>query len=125
MCGIAGIFATKASAPVDISAKIGRMVQTIEHRGPDDQGVWIGSGIALGHARLSIIDLTAAGHQPMPNKEGSGGLAEGCVYARSLGFEEIMLDIAQHTALIRRLVLRAHAASTSHIHFSSEAVPTV
>jgi asparagine synthase (glutamine-hydrolysing) len=71
MCGIAGIFVTKASAPADISATIGRMVNTIEHRGPDDQGTWVGSGIALGHARLSIIDLTTAGHQPMPNEEGS------------------------------------------------------
>lgn len=43
----------------------------LEHRGPDDQGIWVGAGIALGHARLSIIDLTAAGHQPMPNEDGS------------------------------------------------------
>ncbi len=71
MCGIAGIFVTKASAPADISATIGRMVNSIEHRGPDDQGTWVGSGIALGHARLSIIDLTTAGHQPMPNEDGS------------------------------------------------------
>ena len=71
MCGIVGIFATKASAPADISVTIGRMVRMIEHRGPDGQGTWVGSGIALGHARLSIIDLTAAGQQPMPNEDGS------------------------------------------------------
>jgi asparagine synthase (glutamine-hydrolysing) len=71
MCGIAGIFATKAAVPVDMLATIGRMVQIIDHRGPDDQGVWVGPGIALGHARLSILDLTAAGHQPMPNGDGS------------------------------------------------------
>lgn len=71
MCGIAGIFATKESVPDKISATIGRMVGMIEHRGPDDQGIWVGNGIALGHARLSIIDLTTAGHQPMPNEDGS------------------------------------------------------
>lgn len=71
MCGIAGIFATKASAPADISSTIVRMVRMIEHRGPDGQGTWVGPGIALGHTRLSIIDLTAAGKQPMPNEDGS------------------------------------------------------
>ena len=69
MCGIAGIFATKTSAPVDLYSTVRRMVNTIEHRGPDDQGVWVDSGIALGHARLSIIDLTSAGHQPMSNED--------------------------------------------------------
>jgi asparagine synthase (glutamine-hydrolysing) len=43
------------------------MSATIAHRGPDDQGVWVdtGGGVALGHRRLSIIDLSPAGHQPM------------------------------------------------------------
>lgn len=71
MCGITGIFATNASAPADIPATIDRMVRVIGHRGPDGQGTWVGSGIALGHARLSIIDLTAAGRQPMSNGDGS------------------------------------------------------
>jgi asparagine synthase (glutamine-hydrolysing) len=71
MCGIAGVFVTKKSHPSsDISVMIRRMVNTIEHRGPDDQGAWVGSGVALGHARLSIIDLTVAGHQPMSSEDG-------------------------------------------------------
>src|SRR6202034_1821424 len=43
------------------------MSATIAHRGPDDQGVWVdtGLGVALGHRRLSVIDLSPAGHQPM------------------------------------------------------------
>ncbi len=71
MCGIAGIFATKASAPAGLSATIRRMVEVIGHRGPDGQGSWVGVGVALGHTRLSVIDLTEAGRQPMPNKDGS------------------------------------------------------
>ncbi len=71
MCGIAGIFATKASAPADVSVMIDRMIKTIGHRGPDDRGTWVGQGMALGHARLSIIDLSAAGHQPMSSEDGN------------------------------------------------------
>jgi len=47
--------------------RLGRMTDTLVHRGPDDQGAWVDAqaGIALGHRRLSIIDLSPAGHQPM------------------------------------------------------------
>jgi asparagine synthase (glutamine-hydrolysing) len=41
------------------------MVATLRHRGPDDSGVWEGEGAQLGHARLTIVDLSSAGHQPM------------------------------------------------------------
>lgn len=70
MCGIAGIFSTRASTSTNVAVTIGKMVRAIEHRGPDDQGTWVGSGVALGHARLSIIDLSAAGHQPMSSEDG-------------------------------------------------------
>ncbi len=71
MCGLAGIFTTNPSSSTDLSTVIGRMTQSIQHRGPDDQGTWVGSGIALGHTRLAIIDLSSAGHQPMANDDGS------------------------------------------------------
>ncbi len=45
------------------------MCERIRHRGPDDQGVWTGPGVGLGHRRLSIIDLSAAGRQPMCNED--------------------------------------------------------
>ena len=60
MCGIAGI----VGSPPD-PAVIERMVDRLRHRGPDDRGVWRSDDAHLGHARLAILDLSAAGHQPM------------------------------------------------------------
>ena len=50
-----------------LEALASRMALAIQHRGPDDAGAWADAqaGIALGHRRLSIVDLSAAGHQPM------------------------------------------------------------
>ncbi|MBC7645099.1 MAG: asparagine synthase (glutamine-hydrolyzing), partial [Thermoleophilia bacterium] len=62
MCGIAGIVDFERRAD---PACVERMIGVLEHRGPDGQGVWADNGVALGHRRLSIIDLTEGGHQPM------------------------------------------------------------
>jgi asparagine synthase (glutamine-hydrolysing) len=82
MCGIAGLIA------LNPETRIGAMLKSIEHRGRDDQGVWLsdsinGSGgqrpplngsadgrVCLGHRRLSIIDTSSAGHQPMLSQDG-------------------------------------------------------
>ena len=45
------------------------MTDAIIHRGPDDEGLWIEENVGLGHRRLSIIDKSAAGHQPMISKD--------------------------------------------------------
>jgi asparagine synthase (glutamine-hydrolysing) len=66
MCGIAGVL---SSGRVD-SLVMRRMVATLRHRGPDDEGIWIEAGVALGHRRLSVIDLSANGHQPMVSQSG-------------------------------------------------------
>ncbi|MBM6578415.1 amidotransferase 1, exosortase A system-associated [Microvirga sp. SRT01] len=63
MCGIAGIFHPGIPKPVD-PARVRRMLDVQAHRGPDGQGVWTAPGVALGHRRLSIIDL-AGSPQPM------------------------------------------------------------
>jgi glutamate synthase domain-containing protein 1 len=65
MCGISGIFDFSPSDRLEQS--ILRMTDTLHHRGPDDSGIWFDQtlGIALGHRRLSILDLSPAGHQPM------------------------------------------------------------
>jgi asparagine synthase (glutamine-hydrolysing) len=69
MCGICGIFETDPSCPIAPNT-IARMNGTLKHRGPDDDGYHFEPGLALGHARLSIIDL-AAGQQPMTNEDGT------------------------------------------------------
>jgi len=70
MCGIAGIVYDDSERRVDRAA-LERMCDQIVHRGPDDRGIWESPGVGLGHQRLSIIDLSAAGHQPMSNEDGS------------------------------------------------------
>lgn len=68
MCGIAGIYNLNG-APVDETVLRG-MRDSLIHRGPDGEGVWLGDGIGLAHRRLSIIDLEG-GAQPMGNEDGS------------------------------------------------------
>lgn len=73
MCGIAGFLDPAARRPDGTLADIAsRMAGTLLHRGPDDGGVWseAAAGIAFGFRRLSIIDLTPAGHQPMLTADG-------------------------------------------------------
>lgn len=71
MCGIAGIF-----DPFQRASEVGRCVRIMrdaqKHRGPDDAGVWVSQDkqVAFGHRRLSIIDLSSAGHQPMESQTG-------------------------------------------------------
>jgi asparagine synthase (glutamine-hydrolysing) len=68
MCGIAGLLTAGRPDP----ALVRRMTDPIAHRGPDDEGVWTDAeaGIGLGHRRLSIIDLSPLGHQPMESADG-------------------------------------------------------
>jgi asparagine synthase (glutamine-hydrolysing) len=68
MCGIAGVLElerAEADAPL-----LERMTDLLEHRGPDDEGFFVDGPIALGHRRLSIIDLSPGGHQPMSSADG-------------------------------------------------------
>lgn len=69
MCGIVGVVNIDRE-PVDPSV-LTRMRDVIRYRGPDDAGLWIEDGVGLGHRRLSIIDLSAAGHQPMTTDDES------------------------------------------------------
>jgi len=67
MCGIAGIYNFN-NKPVD-PFLVKKMSDSIMHRGPDDSGIYVDGSVGLGHRRLSIIDLSPAGKQPMANKD--------------------------------------------------------
>ena len=71
MCGIAGFIHLGANRDVS-SSRLSVMLQNIYHRGPDDGGVWLDEqlGLAIGHRRLSILDSSSAGHQPMTSSCG-------------------------------------------------------
>src|SRR6266571_6122834 len=67
MCGIAGIWYWdgRLVSPDELST----MITVMHHRGPDDAGTYLDGSLGLGHRRLSIIDLSSAGHQPMANED--------------------------------------------------------
>ena len=68
MCGIAG-YVGETKNPSDCLAK---MAKVINHRGPDSNGIWTDQKrIGLAHTRLSILDLSPAGHQPMHSTSGN------------------------------------------------------
>lgn len=69
MCGICGKLDPRENAlGRDLME---RMCRALSHRGPDDEGILVAPPVALGHRRLSIIDISEAGHQPMSNEDGS------------------------------------------------------
>ena len=64
MCGIAGMIGLQANyKPNELLLR--RMMLEMKHRGPDDEGVMLHNNVGLGFVRLSILDLSSAGHQPM------------------------------------------------------------
>lgn len=125
MCGIAGIHITQdASArgitspggsPLAVNESLERMVTKLEHRGPDDRGsTWIrGSACAvgLGHTRLTILDLSSAGHQPMHDPHTGNWITfNGEIY----NFKEIRHQLANDPGTWRsktdtETILRAYA----------------
>ena len=97
MCGFAGLVNARSGQTADaLRAVVQRMADMLVHRGPDDSGVWVDAeaGIALGHRRLSIIDLSQVGHQPMVSSGGRYIIAYNG-------------EIYNHPALRRRLELEA------------------
>ena len=95
MCGIAGfVDLSRATPPDRLVATVRRMARTLHHRGPDDDGAWIeaAAGVALAHRRLSILDLSPSGHQPMESRDGRYVLSyNGEVY----NFEKLRAELAQ------------------------------
>lgn len=96
MCGISGFFTLPRSRTADqMTAETRRMTDAIITRGPDDSGVWVDEecGIALGHRRLSILDLSPLGHQPMASVDGRYHLVfNGEIY----NFQELRTELETH-----------------------------
>lgn len=112
MCGIAGIIALNLSNE-DRENRLNIMLETIKHRGPDDNGSFIAPMIALGHRRLAIVDLSPAGHQPMHSAFGRFVIAfngeiynhaalrselinQGCIFRGSSDTETLLALIEIH-----------------------------
>jgi asparagine synthase (glutamine-hydrolysing) len=71
MCGIAGFLASQSAADGFLREPVARMCERMVHRGPDMHGYAVDGPVCLGHRRLSIIDLSPEGAQPMANEDGS------------------------------------------------------
>jgi len=72
MCGIAGVLNLAAGSREQLERNAAAMAESLAHRGPDDYGLWSDpeAGVILTHRRLSIVDLSPAGHQPMISADG-------------------------------------------------------
>jgi asparagine synthase (glutamine-hydrolysing) len=97
MCGICGFFAKDTRTTTD-PGRLGSMLHAIRHRGPDDSGTYVDADVALGQARLSIIDV-AGGHQPIVNED-----ATACIVLNG--------EIYNYRDLRATLAARGHVFST-------------
>jgi len=70
MCGIVGKLNFDSAQAVD-KILLRQMNDVLNHRGPDDEGIWVRGPVGLGHRRLAIVDLSPTGHQPMSNEDGT------------------------------------------------------
>ncbi|MDP6176134.1 MAG: asparagine synthetase B, partial [Rhodospirillales bacterium] len=112
MCGFAGFIDLARRTPeADLLARADGMATRLHHRGPDGDGVWAdaGAGLGLGHRRLSILDLSPAGRQPMASSDGRCVIAyNGEVY----NFKELPAELGlgeMRTGSDTEVVLRAYA----------------
>lgn len=106
MCGIAGM-----AGEVD-EGLLRRMLEAMRHRGPDDLGVHVDDGIALGQARLSIIDVKG-GHQPIHDEEGSRAIV---VNGEIYNFRQLAKGLTRH-------VLRTRSDSEVALHLYEDLGP--
>ena len=96
MCGIAGVFYSNPDLNKESLANLVKnMTDRLIHRGPDDSGIWVDEkiGIGLGHRRLSILDLSSTGHQPMISSDQRYVISfNGEIY----NFQEIRKNLEEH-----------------------------
>lgn len=105
MCGICGELYWDGS--LADASKLQPMLDAMQERGPDDSGLWTNEGVGLGHRRLSIIDLTSAGHQPMLD-DAFSLVFNGCIYNyHSLRDELIGLGHDFHSHSDTEVIIKA------------------
>lgn len=113
MCGLVGFLGGVTGADGDAETLLHRMADTLIHRGPDDDGVWCDSEqrIGFGHRRLSILDLSPAGHQPMVSDCGRFVIAfNGEIYNHSdLRNELRQIPHSPHLSRREHVVWRGHS----------------
>jgi len=95
MCGINGILYFNTENANQAESTVKEMNRLIRHRGPDDTGIWTNASgkVCLGHQRLSIIDLSPSGHQPMRGPEGSQIVFNGEIY----NYKELKKTLTSYT----------------------------
>ncbi|MBN1126553.1 MAG: asparagine synthase (glutamine-hydrolyzing) [Sedimentisphaerales bacterium] len=108
MCGILGIW-HRDGRPVDVG-QITVMRDRMACRGPDDAGLWIDGCVGLGHRRLSVLDLSRAGHQPMIDEDVGHVISyNGEIYNyRDIGKELVSQGISLHSRTDTEVALKAY-----------------
>jgi len=113
MCGICGKINLDGT-PAD-EKLLKRMASCLSHRGPDAEGVYLKGSVGLGHRRLSIIDLSPAGHQPMCNEDGTVWIVlNGEIY----NFRELRDELEK-----KGHVFRSHSDTEAILHLYEEEGP--
>ncbi len=103
MCGIAGLLIGKRASEEALAACARSAIASLRHRGPDDDGFWIDEscGVVLAHTRLSILDLSQFGHQPMISQDGRWALTyNGEIY----NYPDLRSDLE-----LRGVAMRGHS----------------
>ncbi len=114
MCGICGIYEYGVSDPGVSGSLVARMRDTMIHRGPDDRGAYVSQDrrVGLGNRRLAIVDLSPAGHMPMPNEDGRIWVTQnGEIYNHEL-FRPLLIE--------RGHVYRSRSDTETIIHLYEE-----
>ena len=118
MCGVVGFWNRDGECASEVVLK--RMIDRIKHRGPDDQGTWTEGPLGLGHARLSILDLSERGHQPFLTADGTGVISyNGEVY----NFRQLRADLEKEGVRFRSTTDTEVVLYALHIWGPEKAVP--
>lgn len=121
MCGINGLFLSEGRSATEMAPLIAAMNKALVHRGPDDEGYWHDRQgiIHMGHRRLSIIDLSSAGHQPMTSKAGDAIVFNGEIYNYKdlrKTLEDFESTSESDTAVLLELCRKKWTASTDSLN---------